>query len=295
MEQYTFKNTLNQFFSSIIQTNLIGVIISVILLINNVMRTLDLHYSTSPTGKLIAHYSDHWIIYWVILFFLFAYILLIPLQKIKKKPFGSYIYWAGMGSISFSFVVLITLTVSHYYNISNSDSNGDTLTILSIVIAVVTAGFGWFIQHQLTRQHNKINHSLNWILQMRISEEFQKNTTKLLCYKSTISAEDAVRYSEIDVSKNDCSSEDVKLHSTLRAHYYVLNYYEFLAFGVESGSLDEEILYQTLGGPIIRAVDKSQNLITEARSYSNKTFEHLIELESRWKLRHTYESEQNSN
>lgn len=296
MEQYTFKNTFNQFFNSIAQTNLIAAIVTFVLLCNNALRALDLYLSdTGDTSTLLNHYGENWIIYWIILFFSAAYTLLMPLLKIKKKPFGSYIYWFGMGTIGLSFVILITLTVSDFYNKSSNLDNNDTLTVLGIVIAVVTAGFGWFIQHQLTRQHNKINHSLNLILQMRVSEEFQKNTTKLNYYKTQISPEDAAHYANIDISAIDPSSNDAKLFSTLRAHYYVLNYYEFLAFGADSGSLDDEILYQTIGGPVIRTVKKCEHLIAEARSHSNKCFQHLQELEGRWRLRHTYESEHNSN
>ena len=63
---------------------------------------------------------------------------------------------------------------------------------------------------------------------------------------------------------NEDALETIK---AIKAVIYLLNFYEFVAAGIESGDLDEDYLYATVPSIAINLVTYSQKLINE---YQNK-------------------------
>lgn len=235
-------------------------------------------------GNPEGYYAENWLIYWVVSYFLILTSILMPLNKIKYLPFGGPIFYVSLIVLAFIFILLFREVWAEFK--SPSEMSPESLEMLGYSIAATVAIFGWFIQHQLTRQHNKVSHSLNILLQMRVSEEFQRH---MKAANEFYSSRTRLKISDADITKYHSEDKlDDKIKS-IESHIYLLNYYEFLAYGIKSGTLDEELLFQTLGGIVIGHFDRAEAVIRKARELSPKVYESLVNLEDRWKVRRQYD------
>lgn len=256
-------------------------------LFNYIMFFIGLAISVfcfGANGSSQGFYAENWLIYWVVSYFLVLTSFLMPLNKIKHLPYGRRIFYISLTIFAVIFIVLFREIWEEFK--SPSEMSQKSLEMLGYSIAATVAIFGWFIQHQLTRQHNKVSHSLNILLQMRVSEEFQKHMKQANKFYSSRTRH---KISDADMTKYHSEDElDDKIKS-IESHIYLLNYYEFLAYGIKSGTLDEELLFQTLGGIVIGHFDRAEAVIKKARESSPKIYESLVNLEDRWKIRRQYD------
>lgn len=63
----------------------------------------------------------------------------------------------------------------------------------------------------------------------------------------------------------------------------LLNYYEFISYGIASGDLDETMLKETVRGMVCRLVADAHLVIADYQQKEARTFTHLATLYHRWK------------
>ncbi len=63
----------------------------------------------------------------------------------------------------------------------------------------------------------------------------------------------------------------------------MLNYYEFLALGIETGDLDEDMLRRSVRGIMCSLVDDARQIVAELNRRDRKTYGELIRLYNRWR------------
>lgn len=246
-------------------------------------------------------YAENKLSFWMASYVLIFIGLFTPLSRAKYLPHGKRFYFVGFGLLVFLFLLLTKAVWYSFVPVSGAEAiTTQEVDMIGYSVAVLLAVLGWFVQHQLTLQHNKTNHSLNVLLQMRVSEEFQQQTRLANEYYpsrngTVIPEADVKEYhssgTDFTQNKGEKNESNAKLKS-ISAHSYLLNYYEFLAFGICSGTLDEELLYQTLGGVLIGHVNRARNVVNFARKASLKTFVNLVELDERWQERRQFDSDQ---
>lgn len=119
-------------------------------------------------------------------------------------------------------------------------------------------------------------HTINILFQSRMSEYFQDTNR---------------RRKEIFPTDQDIFLEDWKEKRALGGKFaegadalqQMLNYYEFIAVGINQKDLDEELLRQSLRGIMCNLVDDARFMIAELRAGDEKTLTHLAELYERWR------------
>ncbi len=262
------------------------------------LREVDLFNLTN--GERIAlHpvYVEYSLVFWSIAWASFAYSLTLPLIKVKTKPFGNRFSLFGFAVLGMLFVTLLIFIVTNWQSTATNNQE-EMISIVGLILASIVAIFGWFVQYQVSRHNNRINHSLNVLLQTRLSEEFQRHSrASSRTYPnrkfSVIPTEDIDFYFSGDVEGSSCPKQQQKVKA-ISAQIYIINHYEFLSCGIESNVLDEELLYKTLAGIILRQIERSEHIINHSKSISPKTFEHLLKIKERWATRHHFESHGNN-
>lgn len=309
MEAYRFRNTVIELYNIAGKTNLIALVVSIILMIFCVIREIDLALTDENGRAFLNFYQSYSPAIWSLLYCSIVYAFAVPLLRIRKIPYGKSLSNWGWSIITLLFICLIVIVTTRL-NITSDDAG--TIQVVATVIAVVVGITGWFVQHQITANTSRVNHTLNILLQTRISEVFENHTkcvNKIYPnkYFSVIPEQDVKNWHEINSNNSGESSQPAHnkkpraelssptqndLDQAITSQFYLLNYYEFLAVGVKTGLLDEELLYETIGGIVIRQVQRSEKLINHARHTSAKTFINLVQMEQRWKPRREFENKE---
>lgn len=108
-----------------------------------------------------------------------------------------------------------------------------------VVITAAAAVCGWICTSLVAIQNSVKQHTVNTLLQSRLSVKFLENGDKI----NTLLIRDGVRK---PLSTADCN--DPARFGELEALRYMLNYYEFIAVGVRQGDLHEPLLKHTIRG-----------------------------------------------
>tara|TARA_Y100000296_G_C5165006_1_gene254046 strand:- start:295 stop:1296 length:1002 start_codon:yes stop_codon:yes gene_type:complete len=203
------------------------------------------------------------------------------------------------------------------------ESTNNFVTTLGVALPVfVTIGYGaiWITyniqreseQLEENRKTHRKNHTLNILLQSRLSETYQnrmkdaakfypshnsfpnvlemENGEKRTMYEMLVSYSGMFQEGStfIDPKNKKISFEVSKeLHDHARAIEglnYLLNYFEFISIGIKNGDLDETVLEDSLHWILINLLDRTKNFITltHTQSNSNKIWENAIKLGEKW-------------
>ncbi|WP_430454920.1 DUF4760 domain-containing protein [Rheinheimera sp.] len=306
-QTYQRSDTIKSLYTIANKSNVIAFFVSVFLYFYCGIKEFETIASSAtaltPTDKAAASYfmSISEVVYATAMCSL-VYALFYPLIKIRKYPHGRFVSntIAGLLVIISVFSVIMVLLRTTFNDLQTALSG--TLGVIAAIAAIT----GWVVNHQIAAANNRVNQTLNLILQTRISSVYQEHETAIRSVYSSrdvISKEDVKDWIENPVKVHDdtaceignCTKKDKlltikdKKHKALVSCCYMLNYYEFLASGVNSGLLDEELLYQTVGGMLLRQNNQMRAVIDHFRESSKKSLEHLIELEERWQPRHRME------
>lgn len=133
--------------------------------------------------------------------------------------------------------------------------NVRTAGLLAIMASWV-ATIGWVVTNYLAMSNARVSHSLNAILQLMTSKEFQENRRNIF---ATIPYNDSLNevahlermlilyraYDALDGFKKD----QIPAIDSIR---YVFNYFEYLARGVRAGEFDNNIVAETISPMIER-------------------------------------------
>ncbi len=136
---------------------------------------------------------------------------------------------------------------------------------------------GWIISSLVTIRNSIKQHTINTILQTRLSVHYMSHAEILnKKFFRSVSAE-LPEAQNIDYwKKEDLAKEFESLT-------YILNFFEFISAGIRYGDLDENLMQGTMRGILIRLYQISHVLISEFRATDTRRFEHIVALHNRWK------------
>ncbi|MQY43009.1 DUF4760 domain-containing protein [Epibacterium sp. SM1969] len=151
------------------------------------------------------------------------------------------------------------------------------------VTALVTTAIGLFAAYRTYRNTAAANaraqrkqHTINILFQSRLSEYFQ----------TTNSLRKEIFPTDQDIYLDDwkaARAQNGKPREGAEALQQLLNYYEFLAVGIEQGDLDKDLLRKSIRGIMCNLVDDARFMIAELRENDPTTLEHLAQLYEEWR------------
>jgi hypothetical protein len=140
-------------------------------------------------------------------------------------------------------------------------------------LGVLLAATGWITSAIVTIRNSVKQHTINTLLQTRLSATYQEYAAKA---RAGLKGHTPEFPAPLDKIKND---EDC-----LAGVEYLLNYIEFMAVGISHGDLHEAVLKDSMRGIVIRFSAISQEYIDDCRSRNGlRTYQHLLWLCNRWK------------
>lgn len=187
-------------------------------------------------------------------------------------------------SISFFLVVVICYLVLKFQNPEGGGT--DYQTFLALFVSSSLLGAGWWVQATINSAAARKAHTVSTIMSHRYSEYFFKrseNFTNLFPIGSLINPaviersfkQKNSRYKDIDFDKDQIqAAKDLN---------YVMNFYEFIAVGVNSGDFDEKLIRDCYEGIIIGFEKRGFHMIQYMkRTQGQKVFCSLVELVDKW-------------
>lgn len=144
---------------------------------------------------------------------------------------------------------------------------------LLATIGVMTAVCGWLIAGFITLRNSTKQHTINTLLQSRLSATYMGYADKLsqhyMAFDARKAANPAIKESPTDAAD-------------IMALRYILNYFEFVAVGIKRGDLDEGTLRDSLRTILRKNVTMSMSWIGKERVSNPNLYTHLLWLFDRW-------------
>lgn len=168
-------------------------------------------------------------------------------------------------------------------------------------LAVLAGGYfascGWIYTSRENRNNARKAHTLNILLQMRNSTEFNKHREILIDYldQDNILTGALIKTAQLKINADaKLSEKNINLSRSAR---YIANYFEFLCAGYVTGDIDEALLVKTHRSILISYSDWLKEYIEEERlnadgGYNPRLFDNLnavaaemrskLEFEKKW-------------
>jgi hypothetical protein len=147
-----------------------------------------------------------------------------------------------------------------------------------LALGAFTAMLGWMSSALVTVRNSVKQHTINTLLQTRLSATYMDRAKLITDTFGKPGAE--IKQLPADYEK----SLPVEVMNAVRYH---LNYFEFIAVGIRHGDLDEQLMRSTLRGILVAQCALTKPLIDNYRKDAGgkptRTFEHLLWLLERWK------------
>lgn len=143
----------------------------------------------------------------------------------------------------------------------------------------LTLGFfaaltGWMVSAWVTLRNSTKQHTFNIWLQTRCSAKYMEHAE--IINKLYFNRKDGYVLTIDDLEKPDFKNIE-------QSFVYVLNHYEFVAVGIRSGDLDEDIIRQAMRGIVVGLYEYASAYIKRMQGQSPQAYEHLTALYHRWK------------
>lgn len=149
--------------------------------------------------------------------------------------------------------------------------------------AVLAAILGWLLAAAVQIRNSLKQHTVNTMLQSRLSTAFQDKATKLNAAYPTLTGITPVKH-------NDWQSTDATIRDGVEAARYMLNYYEFIAVGIRSGDFDEKLMRHSWRKIVLNLHELAGELIKHLRGTRPdgavdhpRVYEHFLWLVERWR------------
>ncbi|HGM6730979.1 TPA: DUF4760 domain-containing protein [Stenotrophomonas maltophilia] len=213
-------------------------------------------------------------------------------------------------SLALLLFTLVSFYSAHYYI---AQSLLDQSMVLSdkylnfppAIAALWTAGMGWYIHFQATSKNHRTNNSFNLLMQTRTSSEFLKralDVQKLYPFGCNITADDQNYFPSDNLKRLTQQKAAAALETptgtaptpeldetkvcAIEGMKYLLNYYEFMAVGIEANDLEESMLFNTIGGTVCSIRERADVYVQYVRENGQSmSFVALDRLVDRWKQR----------
>jgi len=135
----------------------------------------------------------------------------------------------------------IVCIVSGYYVLRYDQK---LLLALSVLVSSVLISTGWFTQAILQKIAHRRQHTVNTLMQSRLSETYQtrlNNLQKQVKGQMYVSEATAIAFCKLGTNGGaELNENDEEL---LRDSLYIANYFEYLAISIKRNDLDNELLY----------------------------------------------------
>jgi len=208
-------------------------------------------------------------------------------------------------------VVLLVFYTCYFWAVGLSSENESRfdklLNFPPMLAALWAAGVGWYITFQAAAKNHRTTNSFNLIMQTRTSGEFLANAKLVgLTYPhgSQVPEEDAdlidsKALKELTAEAAERAAQGLEPDPALEARLfkakgadalkYLLNYYEFMAVGIEAKDLEEDILYNTIGVTVTSMYNRAKAFISYVRDPQRGkqplAFTELQDLVQKWDRR----------
>ena len=139
---------------------------------------------------------------------------------------------------------------------------------------VSSALSGWIITAWITVRNSIKQHTINTLLQSRLSPEYMKHATNFNNYFFNVNRE------KIPIVNADLIDTAKRAH--IDCARYVLNYFEFMAVGIRYGDLDGDLLKDSMHWILNNSYEISEALIKKRQATNPKIYENLEWLRKHW-------------
>jgi hypothetical protein len=157
--------------------------------------------------------------------------------------------------------------------------------IISVFISAAVVSIGWWVQSIIAAARQRRQHTVNTIIQTRVSDVYQ---TKLSEYNKLFSSSDIYINKELarnfaryrNLNNLDIKNLDlVDLNKALYGAMYLINFFEFISAGIQKRDLDNTLLRDCFEDVVKNLEKKCFHLIWYYRERSGvfKEFEHLCD------------------
>lgn len=145
---------------------------------------------------------------------------------------------------------------------------------LPIMVAALFATLGWLYTANENRNNNRKAHTLNILLQMRNSAEYNKHREVAIKY---LGHEISIDTNKIKSAQLKVKSEDIDVR---RSVVYLANYFEFISVGYVTRDLDESLLIKSFSSILTNFWDSFHPFLMEERAddygrYNPSIYENL--------------------
>jgi hypothetical protein len=148
--------------------------------------------------------------------------------------------------------------------------------------ALVGASTQWALTSLLTLYSARRQHTINVLLQSRLSMAYQDRLKEVIKVYPTVPVVAKVKRGDWNEPEKVEALEGIK---------YLLNYFEFVAIGIRAGDLDEKTLHRSLGDIVIALTDVAEQYIRFVRGElpsndgfpSTNAYTEVMWLKERWK------------
>jgi len=252
------------------------------------------------SGAVLKFYVKNLAYIWYSIFLLICTGLFNPFKKSFQTEQSLVVQFAVSVSLSVSFLIISLIYLSR-----QAEPSSGSYTVVIGVFTVFSVSIGWLISTQLSRmlekksekranRHHTRTHTLNIILQLNTSRDYHE---KMELINSVFPLGTVISDADVKVYlKGETNFEDDKDSNKLSAMTslgLMLDTYEFIFEGIAQGDLDENVIYESIGGGIIRNVKRASPLINAIRqgTYTNKAFPkvfcRLVEYYHIWEPKHS--------
>ena len=217
----------------------------------------------------------------------------------KSRPYKEIVYSAPplvVGAL-YGIVLLscaLLLAILYFSNQIVPDSENDHfsnwisfLGFVGTTASILLAAYTFMRSADNARRQSRKQHTITILLESRLSEEFRNMNEQR---KSVFKPGSDIIHSDWKNAKDrkkrypHSDLEEVEdRYKTADALMFMLNYYEFLALGIRTGDLDEDLLRGTMRGLMCSMVDDARDVIFHLQKESPSIYEHLRLLYERWR------------
>lgn len=191
----------------------------------------------------------------------------------------------------------------------NFEAFSRLLNVPPAILAIFGAGLGWYVTYQSSMKTHRTNNAFALVQQTRTSAEYLKHLRAFqVIYPPGCNMTDAdrpyfdrnkvrelpglyedfkelecARSSDNRIDRRKLTEEISRIEAVLSAKY-LLNFYEFMAYAIEVGDLDEDILYETISPTVTGIYSRTMAFRKYMQEIEDPlVMEHLGNLVNAWK------------
>lgn len=179
------------------------------------------------------------------------------------------IFWLSILLVTFTFLS-VALVVS--------EKNASV-----ILFGVYLATLGWLYTNYTNVANQRKTHTMNVLLQMRNSAEFQKNRANISSVHPMGQPIQDDDLPELLKKRTDPASYADGKTAFLDSVVYILNYYEFISVGVYTDDLDENMITLTLRAIFITFHDHVEPYIRYTRKRNPAVYKNYVALVTKFR------------